>query len=100
MADYCAIPQRSVLRDSVTFPLEAFVRGMSRIVSVALVALIGIYRLTISPLLGPSCRFSPSCSAYAIEAIRCHGPLRGVRAALLRLARCSPLCDGGYDPVR
>lgn len=100
MADSCAIPDRLQQHDSAMLPFEAFRRGMSRGVSMVLIVLIGVYRLTISPLLGPSCRFFPSCSAYAIEAIRRHGPLRGVRAALLRIARCSPLCDGGYDPVQ
>jgi putative membrane protein insertion efficiency factor len=75
-------------------------RGAPRVMAAVLIALIGIYRSTISPLLGPSCRFYPSCSAYAVEAIRRHGPLHGLRLALLRIARCSPLCEGGFDPVR
>ena len=75
-------------------------RVVSRVTAAVLIALIGIYRSTISPLLGPSCRFHPSCSAYAVEAIRRHGPLHGLRLALLRIARCSPLCEGGFDPVR
>ncbi|HUO81001.1 MAG TPA: membrane protein insertion efficiency factor YidD [Steroidobacteraceae bacterium] len=62
-------------------------------------ALIVLYRYTLSPLLGPRCRFYPSCSAYALEAIDSHGALRGLWLALRRLARCHPWHPGGYDPV-
>ncbi len=71
----------------------------SRIVGRALQGLLHIYRVTISPFLGPRCRFIPSCSAYAIEAIELHGPVRGTFLSARRLARCHPFCDGGYDPV-
>lgn len=57
------------------------------------------YRLLVSPLLGPACRFAPSCSAYALEAIATHGPLRGWFLALRRLLRCHPWGGAGYDPV-
>jgi len=57
------------------------------------------YRLVLSPLLGPHCRFQPTCSAYAGEAVRCHGALRGGWLALRRVARCHPLGGAGYDPV-
>lgn len=57
------------------------------------------YRLVVSPWLGPSCRFEPSCSAYAIDAFRLHGALRGSWLVVRRLARCQPFCSGGYDPV-
>ena len=99
MASFGAIPTRFPPTDSPTTPAETIVRALSRFVSVFLVSLIEIYRVTISPLVGPSCRFSPSCSAYAIEAIRHHGPLRGSGLALSRIARCNPLCEGGHDPV-
>lgn len=57
------------------------------------------YRYLISPIVGPCCRFSPSCSAYAIEALRRHGALRGGWLALQRIARCQPWGGSGYDPV-
>lgn len=65
----------------------------------AAVALIGVYRRFLSPLLGPRCRFFPSCSAYAQEAICRHGLARGGARAVWRLLRCHPLHPGGYDPV-
>jgi putative membrane protein insertion efficiency factor len=65
----------------------------------ALVALIGGYRRWISPVLGPRCRFAPSCSAYAAEAITTHGALRGGWLALRRIGRCHPFNPGGLDPV-
>lgn len=57
------------------------------------------YRYSVSPWLGNNCRFLPSCSEYAIQAIGRHGALKGIRLASLRLARCHPWCDGGHDPV-
>ena len=57
------------------------------------------YQLAISPLLGPRCRFYPSCSHYAMEAIEIHGALRGSWLTVKRIARCHPLNDGGFDPV-
>jgi len=60
---------------------------------------IRVYRRVISPLLPRRCRFHPTCSEYAIEAITKHGILKGGRLALKRLLRCHPLHPGGYDPV-
>jgi hypothetical protein len=57
------------------------------------------YRLILSPWIGNSCRFHPSCSLYGMEAIRRHGAARGVYITLRRLLRCHPLHPGGYDPV-
>ncbi len=63
-----------------------------------LIALRG-YQLILSPLLPPACRFAPSCSAYAVEAIEKHGVLRGGILAAKRLGRCHPFHPGGFDPV-
>ena len=57
------------------------------------------YQVTISPFLGGHCRFTPTCSAYAMEAIERYGALKGSWLAIKRIGRCHPLCDGGYDPV-
>jgi putative membrane protein insertion efficiency factor len=67
--------------------------------STLLRGLIRAYQLTLSPLLGPRCRFYPSCSQYAMEAVGQYGALRGSWLALRRLARCHPWHAGGYDPV-
>jgi putative membrane protein insertion efficiency factor len=64
-----------------------------------LIFLIRFYRRYISPTKLPCCRFSPTCSAYAIEAIKVHGAIKGSVLAICRLLRCHPLCKGGYDPV-
>ena len=61
--------------------------------------LIRAYQLAISPLLGARCRFYPSCSQYALQAVQRHGSLRGGWLAIRRLARCHPFHPGGYDPV-
>lgn len=61
--------------------------------------LIRAYQLLISPFLGQNCRFFPSCSHYALEAIEIHGSLRGTGLALTRICRCHPFHPGGYDPV-
>lgn len=64
-----------------------------------LILLVHAYQRLLSPLLLPACRFVPSCSDYAIEALAEHGALRGLLLAAWRLARCHPLCRGGFDPV-
>ena len=69
------------------------------VISRLLIALLRFYKRFISPLLGPRCRFVPSCSEYSMDAIRLHGPLRGSWLTLRRLGRCHPLHPGGFDPV-
>ncbi|HET8655663.1 MAG TPA: membrane protein insertion efficiency factor YidD [Longimicrobiaceae bacterium] len=65
----------------------------------ALIGAIRFYRNAISPLTPPSCRFTPTCSAYALEAVEKYGAARGSWLAARRLLRCHPFCKGGYDPV-
>ncbi|MDR1742104.1 MAG: membrane protein insertion efficiency factor YidD [Synergistaceae bacterium] len=65
----------------------------------ALILLIRVYQVCVSPLLGSRCRFYPSCSEYAAVALREHGLFAGLRLAVLRLLRCGPWHEGGYDPV-
>lgn len=65
-----------------------------------LLALIRFYRAAISPLLGANCRYIPTCSAYAMQAIEKYGALKGGLLALRRILRCHPFCKGGYDPVK
>lgn len=64
-----------------------------------LMGVVRFYRYAISPMLGSNCRFHPSCSAYALEAVERHGAARGSILALRRIGRCHPWSDGGYDPV-
>lgn len=64
-----------------------------------LMCLVQAYRLVLSPWLGSACRFEPSCSAYALQALERHGAAAGSYLTLRRLARCHPWCDGGCDPV-
>jgi uncharacterized protein len=76
-----------------------FVRTMLRIPALFLIGLVRVYRYAISPFLGRSCRHVPSCSEYAIEALQCHGAIRGLWLTIRRVGRCNPWHPGGYDPV-
>ena len=87
--------QAAELGSSTQRPSQLFSRGLAAL----LLALIGFYRQWISPLLGPRCRFIPSCSAYGLEAISRHGPWRGSWLTLRRLLRCHPFTPCGCDPV-
>ncbi|GHC20140.1 hypothetical protein GCM10010082_09950 [Kushneria pakistanensis] len=79
--------------------LRQLTRGLQKMLRKVLVGLVRCYQYVISPLIGPRCRFWPTCSQYAIEAIQLHGALRGGWLALKRLLRCHPFCAGGVDPV-
>ena len=72
---------------------------MKRWLRELLVLPIRFYQRFVSPWTPPTCRFSPTCSHYALEAIRVHGILRGSWLTVRRILRCQPLCRGGYDPV-
>lgn len=72
---------------------------MKRIFSLLLIIPIKIYQIIISPLLGPSCRFTPTCSQYAVEAIQKYGPFKGSWLSFKRIIKCHPWGGSGYDPV-
>ncbi|MDA8425753.1 MAG: membrane protein insertion efficiency factor YidD [Treponema sp.] len=72
---------------------------MRNLFSLPFLFLIKIYRTVISPLKPPTCRFYPTCSAYAYEAIKKYGPIKGGWLSIKRILRCHPLNPGGYDPV-
>ena len=74
-------------------------RVLGRVPAQLLIGLIRIYQIVIAPLIGPRCRFEPSCSRYIIASIERHGIVRGAWLGLCRLGRCHPLCEGGFDPV-
>ncbi|MBQ5923899.1 MAG: membrane protein insertion efficiency factor YidD [Alistipes sp.] len=84
-------------------PLHAFLqrslRVVKRIVAYPLILLVRFYQVCISPLKPPSCRFTPTCSQYAIEALRKYGPIKGLYLTVRRLLRCHPWGGSGYDPV-
>lgn len=84
-------------------PSDAFWRRLpsacKRVCALPLILAVRFYQLCISPFTPPSCRFTPTCSQYALEALRKHGPLRGGWLTLRRLARCHPWGGSGYDPV-
>ena len=72
---------------------------LSKCLSRGMLALIAFYRSCISPLTPPTCRYTPTCSQYAVEAIQKYGPLKGGWLALKRILRCHPFGGSGYDPV-
>lgn len=78
--------------------IAAILRWPGQLAVGALIVLIRAYQLTLSPLLGPTCRFEPSCSRYMIGALRKYGLLRGIWRGTLRILRCHPWHPGGYDP--
>lgn len=72
---------------------------MKKILGKLFIALIRLYQVAISPYLPPSCRYSPSCSVYGIEAIKIHGPFKGGWLTIKRVVSCNPWGGSGYDPV-
>ena len=72
---------------------------MLNILNYFLIVPIKLYQILLSPLIGPSCRFTPTCSNYAIEAINKHGPFKGLWLAIKRISKCHPWGDSGHDPV-
>lgn len=72
---------------------------LARAVNVVLIGLVRGYRFFLSPWLGSACRFTPTCSQYALQALERHGPAAGAYLAARRLLRCHPACAGGHDPV-
>ena len=74
-------------------------KSVKQILSLPFIGLIKIYQLIISPLIGPSCRYTPTCSQYGIEAFKKYGPIKGGWLTLKRIARCNPWGGHGHDPV-
>lgn len=79
--------------------MRRLIEALRRAASSVLLGLLWFYKHAISPYLPSACRFEPTCSVYAGDAIRTHGPLKGAALAAWRLARCQPFSRGGYDPV-
>ena len=80
--------------------MKGFFQAMARLAKRGLIGMIHGYRNYISPMLRPCCRFTPTCSQYALEAIEKYGALKGAGMALWRILRCNPFSKGGYDPVK
>ena len=74
-------------------------RSLGRLLALPMLGLVWLYRLAISPWLGNNCRYAPSCSEYAMDALRIHGAFRGSWLAAKRIGRCHPWGGSGYDPV-
>ncbi|HPJ82670.1 MAG: membrane protein insertion efficiency factor YidD [Bacteroidales bacterium] len=72
---------------------------LKKVLTFPLILLVKCYQLCISPFTPPSCRFTPTCSQYALEALRRHGPVKGLCLAVWRFLRCNPWGGSGYDPV-
>ncbi|MFT3737264.1 MAG: membrane protein insertion efficiency factor YidD [Breznakibacter sp.] len=80
-------------------PVQWILWGIRQFLVIVLLIPIKFYQYVISPLKGPSCRFTPTCSAYAVEALKKHGPAKGLYLAIWRILRCNPWGGHGYDPV-
>ncbi len=78
--------------------IRAIARAAERAAIALLVAAVRVYQVTLSPLLGPACRFEPTCSRYMVAAVAKYGLIRGLGKGLARFSRCHPWHPGGYDP--
>ena len=97
--DGTAPAARAIARARLPLPLELVFGLVGLPLRLACVGAIGLYQLSVSRLMPPACRFEPSCSRYGFHAYLRHGVLRGSLLTALRLVRCSPVSDGGFDPV-
>lgn len=79
--------------------MNAMIRNLRNALVALLCMPIRFYRRCLSPMLPPACRFTPTCSQYALEALQKHGPVKGLYLAIRRLLRCHPWGGSGYDPV-
>lgn len=86
-------------KDKVSRPGTGAATVVKKILSAPFIFLIKFYQACISPLKPPTCRFTPTCSQYALEAFRKYGPTKGFRLSLKRILRCHPWGGSGYDPV-
>lgn len=78
--------------------INRWLRILAALPSLALIGLVRVYQYTLSPIIGRQCRFTPSCSNYFIGAVRKYGAIRGAFRGALRICRCHPFHQGGYDP--
>ncbi len=83
----------------MTGVLKAVLGALVPAADFVLIGLIRVYQIFLSPMLGQRCKYYPSCSNYAIGAIREHGPIKGIGLGAWRILRCNPFSNGGYDPV-
>ncbi|MEZ7884682.1 MAG: membrane protein insertion efficiency factor YidD [Bacteroidales bacterium] len=86
------------MKESKTFYQKSY-QLLKRAIAFPLILLIKFYQYGISPLKPPSCRFTPTCSHYSIEALKKHGPIKGLYLSIRRILRCHPWGGSGYDPV-
>jgi len=86
-------------RGAAGAPLRRILGAVNAGINAVFIGLIRVYQYTLSPMLGQRCKYYPSCSNYAIGALREHGPIKGIGLATWRILRCNPFSNGGYDPV-
>lgn len=79
--------------------MKKLYQGFCKILSMMLIGLIKLYQVTLSPFIGRSCRYNPTCSNYGVEAIQKHGPFKGTWLTIKRVLSCNPWGGSGYDPV-